>query len=71
MKPLAVSKINTVAQIVLAATVLADEVFVLMLNGPVQLLNLLVAVTTVASLIAYLRVWLRHMTLYESAGSNT
>jgi cardiolipin synthase len=71
MKPLAVSKINTVAQIVLAATVLADEAFVLMLNGPVQLLNLLVAVTTVASLIAYLRVWLRHMTLYESAGSNT
>ena len=68
MKPLAVSKINTVAQIVLAATVLADEAFVLMLNGPVQLLNLLVAVTTVASLIAYLRVWLRHMTLYEFGG---
>ena len=68
MKPLAVSKINTVAQIVLAATVLADEAFALRLNGPVQFLNLLVAVTTVASLIAYLRVWLRHMTLYKSGG---
>jgi cardiolipin synthase (CMP-forming) len=71
MKPLAVSKINTGAQIVLAATVLADEAFALRLNGPVQFLNLLVAVTTVASLVAYLRVWLRHMTLFESAGSNT
>jgi cardiolipin synthase len=71
MKPLAVSKINTVAQIVLAATILADEAFGLRLNGPVQFLILLVAVTTLASLFAYLRVWLRHMTFYESAGSNT
>ena len=65
MKPLAVSKINTGVQIVLAATVLADEAFALRLNGPVQFLNLLVAVTTVASLVAYLRVWLRHMTLFS------
>ena len=68
MKPLAVSKINTVVQIVLAATVLADEAFALRLNGPVQFLNLLVAVTTVASLVAYLRVWLRHMTLLRVCG---
>jgi cardiolipin synthase len=71
MKPLAVSKINTVAQIVLAGTVLADEAFELRLNGPVQLLTLLVAVTTVASLFAYLRIWLRHMTVDESTDSNT
>ena len=71
MKPLAVSKINTVAQIVLAGTVLADEAFRLRLNGPVQLLTLLAAVTTFASLVAYLRVWLRHMTLHESAGPST
>ena len=37
----------------------------------VQLLTLLVAATTVASLVAYLRIWLRHMTVYESTGSNT
>ena len=55
----------------LAATVLADEAFALKLNGPVQFLNLLVAVTTVASLVAYLRVWLRHMTLFSLPGSNT
>jgi len=71
MKPLAVSKINTVAQIVLAGTVLADEAFELRLNGPVQLLTLVVAATTVASLVAYLRIWLRHMTVYESTDSNT
>jgi cardiolipin synthase (CMP-forming) len=71
MKPLAISKINTVVQIVLAGTVLADEAFALKLNGPVQLLTLLTAITTVASLVAYLRVWLQHMTFYESTGSHT
>nr|WP_210269908.1 CDP-alcohol phosphatidyltransferase family protein [Hyphomicrobium methylovorum] len=68
MKPLAVSKMNTVAQIVLAGTVLADEAFSLNFKGPVQFLTFLAAVTTVASLAAYLRIWLRHMT-YESSDS--
>lgn len=71
MKPLAVSKMNTVVQIVLAATVLADEAFSLRLNGPVQLLVLLTAITTLASLGTYLRVWLRHMTVSESTTSKT
>lgn len=71
MKPLAVSKLNTVAQIVLAATVLADEAFGLRLNGPVLVLTWMTAGLTLASLAAYLRVWLRHMTLYESTGSKT
>ena len=71
MKPLAVSKINTVAQIVLAATVLADEAFLLRLDGPVQILNVTVAITTLASLTAYARMWLRHMADYASAGPNT
>lgn len=70
MKPLTVSKMNTVAQIVLAGTVLADEAFGLRLRGPVQVLTLIAAATTVASLVAYLRVWLRHMTFYESTGSS-
>ena len=71
MKPLAVSKMNTVAQIVLAATVLADEAFGLRLKGPVLVLTWLTAATTIASLAAYLRVWLRHMTLFESTGSKS
>lgn len=71
MKPLAISKMNTVAQIVLAATVLADEGFALKLKGPVQLLTLLAAATTIISLVAYLRVWLKHMTFYETTGSKS
>lgn len=66
MKPLAISKINTLVQIVLAGTVLADEAFLLNLNGPVQLLILLTAATTIASLAVYLRVWLHHMTYSET-----
>lgn len=71
MKPIVVSKVNTVAQIVLAATVLADKAFQLNLKGPTVVLIWLTAATTLASLIAYLRIWLRHMTLYESTGSNS
>jgi cardiolipin synthase len=66
-----VSKMNTVAQIVLAATVLADEAFGLKLSGAVLVLTWLTAVTTVASLVAYLRTWLRHMSLEETTGSKS
>ena len=63
---------NTVAQLVLAATVLAFEAFNLTkLNGAVIALTWLAAATTIASLVAYLRIWLRHMTLYEPTGSNS
>ena len=55
----------------LAAVVLADEAFGLKLKGPVQALIWITAGLTVASLVAYLRVWLRHMTLYESTGSKS
>ncbi|MEQ1717020.1 MAG: CDP-alcohol phosphatidyltransferase family protein [Hyphomicrobium sp.] len=72
MRPLAVSKANTVAQIVLAAAVLADEAFGFrQLKGPVYVLIWVTGGLTIASLIAYLRVWLRHMTLYESTGSKS
>jgi cardiolipin synthase (CMP-forming) len=71
MKPLAVSKMNTVAQIVLAATVLADEAFHLNFKGPVLVLTWLTGVTTIASLAAYIRIWLRHMTMYETTGSKS
>lgn len=60
--PLAVSKANTFAQLVLAATVLADTGFGL---GLITLRAVLVWMTlglTLASLCAYTIIWLRHMT---------
>ena len=39
------------------------------IGGAVPVLIWTTAALTVASLVAYLRVWLRHMTLYESTGS--
>jgi cardiolipin synthase (CMP-forming) len=61
IRPLAVSKANTVAQILLAATVLADDGFGLGLEVPRIVLVWVVGVLTVASLSQYLRAWLRHM----------
>lgn len=61
IRPLIVSKANTVAQIVLAATVLADDGFGLGLATLRVLLVWITGVLTVASLAAYLRAWLRHM----------
>ena len=69
MRPIVVSKANTVAQIMLAATVLADKAFHLNLKGPTIVLVWLTAALTLASLIAYLRIWLRHMTLHEATPS--
>lgn len=71
MKPLTVSKLNTTAQIILAATVLANEAYHLKLGGPILALIWLTALTTLASLVAYLRIWLRHMALIGSAGSKS
>lgn len=66
IKPLVVSKINTVSQLVLAATVLFDEAFMFGL-GPVRVwLVWITGALTFLSLAAYLRAWLMHMTGYES-----
>ncbi len=59
--PLAVSKANTVAQIVLAGTVLADDGFGLGLELVRVGLVWIAGALTIASLWAYLRAWLRHM----------
>jgi len=68
--PLVVSKFNTVAQIVLAAAVMADESFGLGL-GPLRGIMIWVtALLIVASLAAYARTWLLHMTGYESGPSS-
>jgi cardiolipin synthase (CMP-forming) len=61
IKPLYVSKANTTAQMVLAATVLADEAFGLGLSTLRVALVWITGVLTIASLATYLREWLRHM----------
>ncbi len=61
IRPLTVSKANTVAQIFLAATVLADDGFGLGLLAFRKVLEWLTGALTVASLIAYINAWLRHM----------
>lgn len=61
IQPLAVSKANTLAQIVLAATVLADDGFALGLDLPRTVLVWVTGALTVASLAAYIRAWHRHM----------
>jgi cardiolipin synthase len=66
IKPLAVSKANTVAQIVLAATVLADDGFTLGLQTVRLLLVWITGGLTLLSLAAYLKAWFMHMTGYES-----
>jgi cardiolipin synthase (CMP-forming) len=61
MKPLIISKINTVGQILLAATVLADLGFQLGLGNIVNMLILIVAASTILSALAYLHGWFKHM----------
>jgi cardiolipin synthase len=67
IKPLSVSKLNTAAQIILAATVLADEGFALGLDVTRLVLVWLTGASTIVSLVAYIRAWLLHMMAdYES-----
>ncbi len=61
MRPAAVSKVNTVAQIVLAAVVLADLAFGLGLAAVRSALEYVVGIFTVASAALYLVDWVRHM----------
>ncbi len=70
IKPLALSKANTVAQISLAAIVLADEAFGFGLAAVRLALVWLTAVLTLGSLAAYLDAWLRHMSSDEPAGDH-
>jgi cardiolipin synthase len=70
MKPLTISKANTVAQIVLAATVLAAEGFALQIDGIRTALVWITGTLTVLSLAIYLKTWLRHMAGYEPGASD-
>lgn len=62
VRPIIVSKVNTLAQIVLAAIVLAAGAFDWNLGWPVVGLAVVVAALTVTSAAAYLVEWMRHMT---------
>jgi cardiolipin synthase (CMP-forming) len=66
VKPLAVSKANTAVQILLAATILADEAFVLGLETTRLVLVWTTGALTLLSLAAYLRAWFMHMTGAEA-----
>lgn len=68
IKPFIVSKANTLAQIVLAAMVLADDAFRLQLDAPRVMMVWVTGLLTVASLAAYLRAWVKHMSNYEGDG---
>ncbi|GGC69218.1 CDP-alcohol phosphatidyltransferase family protein [Chelatococcus reniformis] len=61
MRPLAVSKINTAAQIAFAAIVLAANAFDLPLGPGFDVGVLVIVVLTLLSAGAYLALWLRHM----------
>src|SRR5262245_4671028 len=66
IKPLTISKINTASQLTLATAVLGDNAFGLGLDTTRQVLVWVTGVSTVLSLAAYLRLWVRHMTGYRA-----
>lgn len=61
MRPRAVSKINTVAQIVLASVVLASQAFSLNIHTVTNILIGVVSLFTLASAAVYVVDWARHM----------
>jgi cardiolipin synthase len=69
VKPLLVSKANTVLQIVLAAVVLGELAFDIHTGTLRPALIMLSGLLTVASAAAYLVAWLRHMSGYGEGGT--
>jgi cardiolipin synthase len=61
IKPATVSRLNTVAQIVLGGLVIAARAFHWDIELPEASLMGLVAVLTLLSIAVYLRDWVRHM----------
>jgi cardiolipin synthase (CMP-forming) len=66
LKPLTVSKLNTVAQIVLAIVVLAGLGFSFDAAFAVSVLTALVAGLTLASIAIYVGAWVQHMNATET-----
>jgi cardiolipin synthase (CMP-forming) len=71
VKPVLISKLNTTAQITLAAVVLADEAFGLGLVTTRWVLAWLTGALTLASLASYSRTWFAHVTYGGSAASGS
>ena len=69
--PLLISKINTTSQIILAATVLADEGFGLGHHDLRTVLEVVTGALTIASLAAYTSGWIRHMSGYKPDGGSS
>jgi cardiolipin synthase len=61
VRPLLVSKANTVAQIVLAVLILAEQAFALQFGFATRLTMAAVALLTLVSIAFYLAEWVRHM----------
>lgn len=59
--PIVVSKLNTAAQIVFAALVLGSKSFGIEVGAAMPAAQIVVAALTLASMGAYLALWLRHM----------
>lgn len=70
VRPLLISKVNTVGQIVLAATVLGGLGFGLQLDTVILTLVWITGALTIASAATYLVNWLRHMASYEEPSTN-
>lgn len=68
MRPLLISKANTLFQIILLVLVLADLAGLAPLDGLIGWMIYAVAGLTIASASAYLVTWLRHMAGAEEAG---
>jgi cardiolipin synthase len=66
LKPLPVSKLNTVAQIALALVVLGALGLGFAADGTIAVLMALVAALTLLSIGFYVAVWVRHMNTIES-----
>lgn len=69
--PLFISKMNTAAQIALAAAVLAASGFSLDLDPAIVIGTILVAALTSLSMAAYLITWIRHMTREDRKPDST
>lgn len=61
ISPIIVSKLNTAAQIGFAAMVLGGQAFAMPMAEAMLVAKVLVAALTLASMAAYLTLWLRHM----------
>ncbi|MBO0750464.1 MAG: CDP-alcohol phosphatidyltransferase family protein [Bradyrhizobiaceae bacterium] len=66
VKPLLVSKLNTVAQIILASLVLGSLAFSLRFDAAVSAATAAVAALTLASIGFYVREWVLHMSASEA-----